>query len=196
MTLWRFLQAIEGDRFEALFTVALALGLRRGEALGLRWQDIDFDRRLLRVNHSLQRFNGKLQLTEVKTTNSRRVLHLPEILIRKLREHRTRQLEERLSAGEFWQENDMVFASSIGTPMEPRNLNRHFSQLLTDTKLNHMRLHDLRHFCASLLLAQGVPLKTISEILGHSQISTTADIYAHLSEETKREAISLMDRPF
>ena len=121
------------------------------------------------------------------------MLHLPEILIRKLRDHRTKQLEERMAAGENWQDHDMVFTSSIGTPLEPRNLNRHFDQLLKDAELPHIRLHDLRHFCASLLLAQGVPLKTISEILGHSQISTTADIYAHLTEETKREAISLMD---
>jgi integrase len=189
----RFLHAIAGDRLEALFTVALALGLRRGEALGLRWQDIDFEKCILRVNYSLQRFGGKLHLAELKTKNSRRVLHMPEVLVLKLQEHRKRQLHERL-ASSCWEENDLVFASSIGTPSEPRNVNRHFDQLLKRAGLSHFRLHDLRHYCASLLLMQGVQLKVVSEILGHTQISTTADIYTHVLPEIKKEALDLMGR--
>jgi integrase len=189
-----FLVAIAGDRLEALFTVALALGLRRGEALGLRWSDIDFEQRTLQVKHSLQRFGGKLHLSELKTKNSRRVLHMPEVLMRKLREYRSRQLEEKLIAGSHWQENNLVFTTHIGTPLEPRNVNRHFYQLLKAAKLAHFRLHDLRHYCASLLIAQGVALKVVSEILGHSQISTTADIYTHILPEVKRDALDLMDR--
>jgi integrase len=190
----KFLDAIKEDRLEALFTVALALGLRRGEALGLRWQDINFEQRTLRVNTSLQRINGKLLLSELKTKNSRRVLHMPELLIRKLREHRGRQLEDKLLAGSRWHENDLVFPSSIGTPLEPRNLNRHFDQLLSKAGLHHFRLHDLRHYCASLLLAQGVAMKVVSEILGHTQISTTADIYTHILPEIKKEALDLIGR--
>jgi integrase len=190
----KFLDAIKEDRLEALFTVALALGLRRGEALGLRWQDISFEQRTLRVTNSLQRINGKLLLSDLKTKNSRRVLHMPELLIRKLREHRGRQLEDKLLAGSRWHENDLVFPSSIGTPLEPRNLNRHFDQLLSKAGMHHFRLHDLRHYCASLLLAQGVALKVVSEILGHTQISTTADIYTHILPEIKKDALDLIGR--
>jgi integrase len=168
---------------------------RRSRAdAGLRWQDVDFDQRIVRVNYSLQRFGGKLQLAELKTKHSRRVLHMPELLSRKLREHRSKQLQERLHAGSRWQENDLVFTSSIGTPLEPRNLNRHFDLLLKNAGLAHFRLHDLRHYCASLLLAQGVPMKVVSEILGHTQISTTADIYTHILPEAKKDALDIMDR--
>jgi len=188
-----FLLAIQGHRMEALFTVALSLGLRRGEALGLRWQDIDFGGRTLRINASLQRIQGKLVLCEPKTKTSRRVLNMPESLVAKLREHRTRQLEEKLLAGSNWVESGLVFTSAIGTPVDPRHVKRHLDPLLKKAELPHYRVHDLRHFCASLLLAQGVPLKVVSEILGHSQISITADLYIHVLPSMRKEAIDLMD---
>jgi integrase len=188
-----FLQAIQGDRLETLFTVALSLGLRRGEALGVRWLDIDFQNRTLRVNQSLQRLEGKLQITELKTKSSRRVLDLPEMLINKLREHRTRQLEEKMLAGPHWQETELVFTSRIGTPVDPRHVKRRLDPLLKKADLPHFRVHDLRHFCASLLLAQGVPLKVVSDILGHSQIGITADLYMHVLPSVRKEAINLMD---
>ena len=188
-----FLKAIEGDRMEALFTVALSLGLRRGEALGLRWQDIDFDARTLRVNQSLQRLNGKLVLSELKTKSSRRILDIPNSLMNKLKEHRTRQLEEKMRLGSMWQETGLVFTSSIGTPIDPRHVKRRLDPLLKNAELPHFRVHDLRHFCASLLLAQGVPLKVVSDILGHSQISITADLYTHVLPSMRKEAIDLMD---
>lgn len=187
-----FLQAIQGDRLEALFTVALSLGLRRGEALGLRWADIDFQNRTLRVNQSLQRLEGRLQITELKTKSSRRILDLPETLINKLREHRTRQLEEKMLTGPHWQETGLVFTSGIGTPVDPRHVKRRLDPLLKKAKLPHFRVHDLRHFCASLLLAQGVPLKVVSDILGHSQIGITADLYTHVLPSLRKEAIDLM----
>jgi integrase len=188
-----FLQAIQGDRLEALFTVALSLGLRRGEALGLRWTDIDFQNRTLRVNQSLQRLEGRLQITELKTKSSRRVLDLPGTLINKLREHRTRQLEEKMLTGPHWQETGLVFTSRIGTPVDPRHVKRRLDPLLKKAELPHFRVHDLRHFCASLLLAQGVPLKVVSDILGHSQIGITADLYTHVLPSLRKEAIDLMD---
>jgi integrase len=187
------LKAVQGDRLEALFTVALSLGLRRGEALGLRWSDIDFQARTLRVNHSLQRIQGSLVLSEPKTKTSRRVLDLPESLIAKLREHRTRQLEEKLLIGSRWQETGLVFTSGIGTPVDPRHVKRRLDPLLKRAGLPHYRIHDLRHFCASLLLAQGVPLKVVSEILGHSQISITADLYTHVLPSMRKDAFVLMD---
>ena len=188
-----FLQAVQGDHLEALFTVALSLGLRRGEALGLRWSDIDFQTRTLQVRQSLQRLQGELQITELKTKSSRRNLDLPEILVNKLREHRTRQLEHKMQAGPNWQETGLVFTSRIGTPVDPRHVKRRLDPLLKQAGLPHFRVHDLRHFCASLLLAQGVPLKVVSEILGHSKIGITADLYTHVLPSVRKEAINLMD---
>jgi integrase len=187
------LKAIEGDRLEALFTVALSLGLRRGEALGLRWSDIDFQARTLRINQSLQRLDGELQLCEPKTKSSRRVLNLPDSLLAKLRDHRTRQLEEKLQAGVAWQETGLVFTTKVGTPIDPRNVKRRFDSILKNAELPHYRIHDLRHFAASLMLVQGVPIKVVSEILGHSQTSTTTEIYTHVLPALRKEAIDLVD---
>ena len=188
-----FLQAVQGDRLEVLFTVALSLGLRRGESLGLKWSDISFEDHTLRVNHSLQRIQGKLVLSEPKTKTSRRVLDLPDVLISKLREHRTHQLEEKLAAGPYWTDTGLVFTTRLGTPVDPRHVKRRLDPLLKKAKLPHYRIHDLRHFFASLLLAQNVPLKVVSDILGHSRISITADLYTHVLPSVRKEAINLMD---
>lgn len=189
----KFLKAIKGERLEALFSTALAMGLRQGEALGLRWEDVDFSAKVLRVRYSLQRIQGALQLTELKTRNSRRDLPLTDSIIACLRAHRSQQLQEKLAAGARWQESGLVFTTTIGTPIDARNVVRQYHALLEKAKLHRFRFHELRHSCASLLLAQGVPLKTISDILGHSQISVTADYYAHIAPETRREALSMMD---
>jgi integrase len=188
-----FLKTIKGDRLEALFSVALSLGLRQGEALGVRWQDIDFEARTLRVSYAIQRIEGKLQMVEPKTERSRRILPLPETVLSALRTHRSRQLEERLSLGSHWQETGLVFTSTIGTPLEPRNVVRKFHALLKKGELPHFRFHDLRHACASLLLAQGVPARTVMEILGHSQISLTMNTYAHVMPAMKQDAMDLME---
>lgn len=192
----KFLKAIQGDRLEALFSVALAMGLRQGEALGLRWQDIDFDSKVIRVRNSLQRIDKKLTLTELKTKSSRRDLPLIDVVLNALKAHRSRQLEEKLSVGRDWQETGFVFTTSIGTPLDARNVIRKYHALLTKAELSRYRFHDLRHSCASLLLAQGVPLKVVSDILGHSQISITADYYAHIAPEMQREALSGMSTLF
>ena len=187
------LDAITGDRLEALYTVALAVGLRRGEALGLRWQYVDLDAGTLRVCASLQRVNGKLQLQEPKTTRSRRTIALPQTVIDALRQHRARQLRERLSAGSHWQQHDLVFTTSAGKPHDPRNITRHFQKVLSGAGLPRIRFHDLRHTCASLLLVQGVHPRIVMEILGHSQISMTMDTYSHVMPELQREAATQMD---
>jgi integrase len=189
-----FLNVIKGDRMEAMFAVALCLGLRRGEALALRWTDVDLQARTLRVCQSLQRINHKLEISEPKTKSSRRVLDLPDSLIVKLKEHRTRQLEEKLKTGEHWQETGLVFTTTLGTPYDPRHVKRRLDALLKKADLPHYRVHDLRHFCASLLLAQGVPLKVVSDLLGHTRISITADLYTHVLPSMRRDAMDLMDR--
>ena len=189
----QLLQAAKGERLEALFTVALTLGLLQGEALGLCWQDVDLETGELRVRVALQRVNGKLQLVEPKTLRGRRALPLPPSVVLALREHRRNQLEERLAAGPEWQDSGLVFTTTIGTPLDATNVVRRFRRVLTGAGLARMRYHDLRHACASLLLAQGVELRTIMEVLGHSQLSTTAEIYVHVLPALQRDAANRME---
>jgi integrase len=186
------LEAVRGDPLEALYRVALSLGLRRGEVLALRWEDIDFDRHELHVTGSVRRVGGVLRRRSPKTQSSTRTLSLPTILLRILRQHRLRQ--DQLRQHDDWQENGLVFPSSVGTLMEPGNLHRRFKQVLVHADLPAtFRFHDLRHSCATLLLAQGVPLVVVRDTLGHTQISTTADIYGHVLPETHRQAMAGLD---
>lgn len=188
-----FLEAIQGHKLEALFTVALALGLRRGEALGLRWEDVDLEGGKLTVRASLQRAGGKLQLMEVKTAGSHRSVRLPRFALAALKAHKTRQIEDRLLAGARWQQSGMVFSTGIGTPYDPRRLNEDFEKALKQAGLPHIRFHDLRHSAATLLMAQGVPIKMVSELLGHSTTRMTLDIYSHVLDPMRQEAADRMD---
>jgi len=187
----RFLDAARGERLEALYSVALAVGVRRGEALGLRWQDVDFDRRVLTA---VQRVNGKLRFLEPKTERSRRTLSVPDTVVAALRTHRIRQLEERLAAGRRWQDFGLVFATRVGTPLEPRNVHRDFKRILVKAGVPDQRFHDLRHAAASLLLAQGVSPRVVMELLGHSRIGITMDTYSHVIPSLMREAADKMDQ--
>ncbi len=190
----RFLTAVKGHRLESLYAVALALGLRRGEALGLEWAAVDLDKGTLSVTQTVKRVKGKGLLVErsAKTQNSLRMLPLPLFAISSLIAHRDRQEQERILAGERWRERGLVFTSTIGTPLEPRNLLRHFHATLKTLGILR-RFHDLRHTAASLLIAQGASLHDVKEILGHSQIRLTADLYGHAYMQVKREIMSKMD---
>jgi integrase len=187
------LSAISNDRLESIFWIAIYLGLRRGEILALRWRDIDFDSQTLQVCGTLQRIAGSLQISETKTASSKRSLHMPDTLIEKLKAHRIHQYEDRLKAGLMWQETGLVFVTKFGSPLEPRNLLRKFHGILKNAKMPKIRFHDLRHSCATLYLANGVSIRTIMDVLGHSKISQTMNTYAHVLPETKRDAINLMD---
>lgn len=189
-----FLAAIQGHRLQALYTVALALGLRQGEALGLRWDDIDLDSGTLAVRSQVQRIKGQgLRLVELKTTSSRRTIELPERVVKALRAHRARQLGERLLAGAQWQERGLVFSTKIGTPLDPRNVQTGFKKVLAEAELRDQRFHDLRHGAATLLLAQGVSARAIMDLLGHSQVGTTLSLYSHVMPELRRDAAHKMD---
>lgn len=141
------------------------------------------------MSQALQRQKGRgLVLTETKSDRSRRKIALPAPLVAALRAHRVRQLEERLAAGSRWQESGLVFTSSVGTPIEPRNLFRSFKAALNKAGLPDIRFHDLRHSAASLMLAQGVPLRVVMEVLGHSSISLTANTYSHVMPSLVQDA--------
>jgi integrase len=188
-----FLDAVKGDRLEALYTVAMAMGLRQGEALGLRWHDVDLEAGILSVRYQLQRVDKKLQLVEPKTSRSRRQIGLPLIVVEALREHKLRQLRERHLAGTRWQEWGLVFTSTIGTPLDASTVTRIFKKTLKENGLPPQRFHDLRHCCASLLLAQGVHARVVMEILGHSTIGLTMNTYSHVMPTAQREAANSMD---
>lgn len=190
----RFLEAVQGDRLEALYATALAVGLRQGEALALRWQDVDDDYRTLRVTHGLQRVSGSLQLVPTKTKRSRRTIVLPMIVATALRAHRARQTEERLLAGGRWHDEDYVFASTIGTPIDAAELRRAFAAVLKRAGLAPIRFHDLRHSAATLMMAQGIPVRVVMETLGHSSPSLTLKTYGHVLPALQRDAADTIDR--
>ncbi len=191
----RFLEAVEGDRHETLYHVALALGMRQGEILGLTWDAVDLDEQTLRVERTLQRVDGKPTLAEPKTRRSRRTLPLSDSLTAKLGKHRAQQKRARLAAGESWKgwSAPLVFTSEVGTPLDSPNLNKRFQRALADAGMPKMRFHDLRHSCASFMIAQGMHPRVVMEQLGHSQISTTMDTYAHVMPDALRDAADQMD---
>lgn len=186
----RFLRAIRGDRFEALYLVAL-LGLRQGEVLGLRWPDVNFRNGQLEVDEALQRVeldgpgprvevDGTLQrverrydLGDPKSEGSERPVKLPPTVVTKLREHRARQLEERLAAGTWGNEWDLVFTTVVGKPLSGRVVLSAFQRKLAEAGLPKVRFHDLRHSCSSLLQAKGISPRVVQQQLGHSDLSMT-----------------------
>jgi integrase len=189
------LKAATNHRLGAVFSVALAVGLRLGEALGLRWEDVDLQAGTLTVRQALQRIDGKLHFVEPKSEKSRRTIPLPETTAKTLKRHRICQKRDRLKAGAQWQGSTLVFTSTVGSPLDERNVRRAFKEVLDSAKpkLPRMRIHDLRHTCATLLLAQGVHPKVVQEILGHSQISLTMDTYSTVLPTVSRAAAEQMD---
>ncbi len=189
------LTAARGLRNEARWSVALALGLRQGEALALRWEDIDLDTGTLTVKRSMQRLVGKgLVFDEPKSRAGRRAIMLPNGLRYALRAHRAAQLEERLAAGSEWQEHGLLFAQVNGRPIDPGSDWKSWKTLLALADVRDARLHDARHTAATLLLQQGVPARVAMQILGHSQISLTLGTYSHVVPELAQEAAERIDR--
>jgi integrase len=188
-----FLNAIKGDRLEALYSVALTMGLRQGEALGLRWRDIDLELGYVRVTKQLQRLDGRSELVEPKTSRSRRQIAMPKSICVSLQEHRVRQDSERKAAGDRWTDLELVFSTSRGKPLDATAVTKDFHRLLDSAGLAQRRFHDLRHSCATLLLVQGVAPRVVMDVLGHSQIAMTMNTYSHVIPELRRTAADRMD---
>jgi integrase len=189
------LEAAKGDRFECLYVLSLTCGLRMGEALGLKWSDIDFDVGTLRVHRQVQRVRegGGLVFSEPKNA-SRRTIDLPQRALEALSTHRKRQLEQQLKAGAKWQDYDLVFTTTIGTAVDAQNVvNRHFKPLLRRAGLPNIRWHDLRHTCATLLLSRGTHPKYVQQLLGHASIQLTLDRYSHWMSSMGKLTASAMD---
>lgn len=176
----------------ARWSVALALGLRQGEALGLLWESVDLDAGTLTVRRALQRHKGKgLVLVEPKSNAGKRTIKLPEPLRVALTRHRTWQLQQRMAAGSEWQDGDYVFCQPNGKPFGARSDWARWKKLLAAAEVRDARLHDARHTAATLLLMQGVPARVVMQILGHSQISMTTQ-YQHVVPELAQEAAERM----
>ena len=186
------IETAHGDRLEALYLTMLSLGLRRGEALGITWPDVDLETGLLSVRRGLKREGGRLVLGELKTAASRRTLNLPAPLVDVLKVHRARQAVERMVAEDAWTESGLVFTTALGTPIDPSNFRHYFSALTVKAGLGHWHPHELRHSAASIMLAQGVPLEVVSETLGHTSIRITKDVYGHLLGAQRKHAADAM----
>jgi len=195
----KLLAVVEGHYMEALFKVALATGLRRGELMGLKWQDINFDTGVLQVRRILSRVPTKMPgkgyvEAEPKTQKSRRSIVIAPFALEALKLHRERQRGVKLKVGSAWQDHDYVFCTSIGTHLNPtRDMLGQLKSLLKKAGLPDIRFHDLRHSAATLLLSVGVHPKVVQEILGHSQIGITLDVYSHVLPSMQQDAINRLN---
>jgi integrase len=188
----RFLEHLQGHRLETLFTLMLMTGLRRGEALGLQWIDLDTKKGILTVRRQLLREGDGLVTRDTKTKGSRRVVNLPSQMLAILRSHRQDQETARKALGTAWIDSGFIFITAVGGPLDPRNLLRDFKKVCVEAGLGDWHLHELRHSAASLMLAQGVKLQVVSEVLGHSSIRMTADVYGHILDPDREGASAAM----
>src|SRR4030095_11964931 len=193
----KLLSALEGDRLAVIFAFAVATGMRPEEYLGLQWKDVDLTKGTVTVQRALiWRKGGGWYFSEPKTSRSRRTIPLPPSMVKQLASHRIRQAEGRLMLGAEYQNNDLVFATEFGTPIGIQNLSqRHFKQALKKAGLpKTVRLYDLRHTCATLLLQAGENPKVVSERLGHAGITLTLDVYSHFLPGMQEEAARTFER--
>lgn len=188
-----FLRVVADHRLAAMWTVMLLLGLRRSEVCGLRWSDLDLEAGTLRIARGIHRVNGSLTALPTKTRRSARTVPLPDLCIRALTEYRDAHDQRRAELGLAWIETGYLFTTRHGTPLEPRNLTRMFAQICEHHGLRRIRLHGLRHSCVSLLLALGVHPRVVMEIVGHSGIEMTMNVYGHVNLDVQRGALDTLN---
>ena len=185
----QFLVTANGTRYEALYRLAIATGMRQGELLGLKWPDIDWNKGVIHVRRQVQRVTGKgFIFDEPKTRAGRRSVRVGQNVLQSLAQHKQRQELEIFYAGDRWHANDLVFPSTTGTPLDQRNLLRDYYAILKLAGLPRIRFHDLRHTAASLLISHETPINVVSAMLGHSKPSVTLDIYAHVYSGRQEQA--------
>lgn len=214
------LESLAGKRLEPVITCGLALGLRLGEALGLQWGDVDLKGGRLMVRQALQTLGKKRELVDTKSRESQRTITLPALVVRSLEQHRKAQAEKRLAAGGDWLQSDFVFTTRTGRPLEGTLVTRDLKRILERTwiggrencahtrtrdrecldcparRLPSLGFHGLRHSCASLLLATGLPVRDVSELLGHSDVRLTLSTYAHVLEGNRAKVAGVIDSVF
>jgi integrase len=188
-----FLQHVVGDRFEALWILLLGSGLRRGEALGLQWDDVDFSNRTVSVSRSLGLLNGVPTMSYPKTPNSIRTITVGRSVIDALQAHRRRQVQARLESDSWHDEEGMIFTNHVGKRLRPDHVTRRLKKLVTEADLPWITVHGLRHSMASIALQNGTDIATVSERLGHADAGITTRIYVHGSKESDRTAADVLD---
>jgi integrase len=189
----RFLEAAKGERLEALLILALTTGMRRGELLALRWKDVNLDRSVLAVTGSLQgQSRSTLSIATPKSGKSRSVA-LGTVAVTALREHRKSQAQQQLLVGGEWRDLGLVFATEFGDFLSPTTLRLALRRTLTRANLPTIRFHDLRHSAATIMLSRDVHPKMASEMLGHSTIAITLDLYSHVTANMQRQAADAID---
>jgi integrase len=177
----RLLEAARGNKLEVLYVLAIHTGMRQGELLALKWQDVNLENATIGIRRTLTKSGGRLLLGETKTKKSCRTVRLTETVVRSLREHLARQMEDIGRLGDLYKDDGLVFTSGVGTVINPTNLRkRSFATLLERANLPRIRFHDLRHTCATLLLGRNVHPKYVQELLGHANIAITLDTYSHV----------------
>ena len=194
----RLLDAAAEDRLEVVYVLAIFCGLRRGEILALRWSDADLDRREIHIRNTLHEEVTGFRLGEAKSISARRSISMPTTVAAVLLAHHRRQISEswsRIRSGiEMADKWGLVVRSAAGRPIAKSTLRGNFRRVLRKAGLPPMRLHDLRHSCASLLLGEGMAAQTVANLLGHSEVKTTLNFYGHVSQSQTKEAATAMDR--
>ena len=189
------ISSARGSRYETLYWIAVTTGLRKGELLGLKWSDLDWVTRRLSIQRQVQRLKDQgLVFNTPKSEAGERSVLLSVDTIRRLRGHHAVQYYEKEFAGNRWQENDLIFPSTIGTPLDPQNIYKNFKALLRQAKLPNIRFHDLRHTAATLMFQQGIHPKVVQERLGHADIALTLNTYSHVLLDIQEEAVQKLDR--
>lgn len=198
----KFINAIKGNELETLFIMALDSGLRQGELLALTWKDIDFDNECIYVNKTVKlvanvtregREKGEYLVQTPKSEKANRTVVIPAFLVKRLRQHKTQQLENKLRYSNLYQDNTLVFCNQFGKHLDSSKVRKVFKKVLEDNKLKDRKFHDLRHTYATRLFELGEEPKTVQELLGHSNISITLDTYTHVLESMKKKAVSKLN---
>ena len=183
------LKAAEESRYHLVLVLIAASGLRKGEALALRWDKVDLDAGVMKVAATVMRINGRLVISEPKTDRSRRVVPLAPPVVAMLRRHRITQKEDRMRAGDQWTDSGLVFTTELGGPVDPRNLLRVMESAAKTAGVDGVGVHTLRHSAAVGWLEAGVHIKAVADLLGHSSVAITGDVYGHTSDDTARAAV-------
>lgn len=189
----RLIQQAEGSRYQFLFWFAITTGLRQGELFGIKWEDVSWQNQKVQVKRQVQRRKDGLKFCEPKSERGRRIITLGKTTISKLKDHYLGQQKEMIEKGEKWQNNDLIFCTPIGTPLEPANVLKVLKKCLRDAGLPQIRFHDLRHTAATLMLLEGINPKIVQERLGHKDISLTLNTYSHVLPSLQEEAAEKMD---
>lgn len=190
----KLIESLKGSRYEVPCVLAATTGMRRGEVMGLQWQDVDFENKELHVQHSLEETKKGIRLKDTKTKGSHRVIPLGEIALSTLHEEQQRQNEMKKLLGEKYPESKFVCVEKDGSVISPKRLSSWYTRFLKNVGLGHARMHDLRHSGATVLLNANVPAPIVSRYLGHTSIQTTVDLYGHIMSNGSRTGVEKVDQ--